>query len=238
MGKSSHTTNEEREFLQSFNALFSSDNSDTENATSTQSSLHPAVAVGIGGIFLLNFAFLISLPPVLMRRGAPYLPTFQDKMNKMFHPLRSHLPPQGRAQSKESKKKLVFVDLGSGDGRVVFRAARENLFHKSIGYEINPFLHLFAQTRRLIQAPLYLSATNFVMKDLWKVDLSNADVVAVYGLHPMMTDLGVKLQRELRPGSIVLSNVFIIPGWTPSSKLSQDGMHIYIIPECLRQNNR
>jgi len=39
---------------------------------------------------------------------------------------------------KDSKRNLTFFDLGSGDGRVVFRAAREGMFHKSIGYEINP----------------------------------------------------------------------------------------------------
>ena len=33
---------------------------------------------------------------------------------------------------------LTFVDLGSGDGRVVFRAAREGLFDNCVGYEINP----------------------------------------------------------------------------------------------------
>ena len=63
------------------------------------------------------------------------------------------------------------------------------------------------------------------------MDLSQVDVVAVYGLHPIMKDLGVKLQRELQPGSIVLSNVFAIPGWKPSS-MSRDGMHIYVTPEC------
>eukprot|EP00546_Thalassionema_frauenfeldii_P003952 CAMPEP_0178922622 /NCGR_PEP_ID=MMETSP0786-20121207/16259_1 /TAXON_ID=186022 /ORGANISM="Thalassionema frauenfeldii, Strain CCMP 1798" /LENGTH=209 /DNA_ID=CAMNT_0020597013 /DNA_START=98 /DNA_END=727 /DNA_ORIENTATION=+ len=208
-----------------------------DNATATQPRLHPAVAGGIAGIFILNLAFLMSLPPVLTQRGAPYLPTFKDKMNKMFDPLRSHFSAKKTNLLKDEKQKLLFVDLGSGDGRVVFRAAREKIFHKAIGYEINPFLHVFAQTRRYIQAPLYLSATNFYMKDLWKADLSKADAVAVYGLYPMMTELGVKLKKELRPGSIVMSNVFVIPGWTPSH-LSRDGMHIYIIPECFRQQRK
>lgn len=137
MGKTepSYTvTNEEREIIQSFSAIFSS----MDKATATQPRLHPAVAGGIAGIFILNFAFLISLPPVLMRRGAPYLPTFQDKMNKMFDPLRSHFSAKKTNLLKDKKQKLLFVDLGSGDGRVVFRAAREKIFHKAIGYEINP----------------------------------------------------------------------------------------------------
>ena len=44
---------------------------------------------------------------------------------------------------KEKQKGLVFGDLGSGDGRLVFRAAREkDLFRRAIGYEMNPFLHV------------------------------------------------------------------------------------------------
>jgi Histone methylation protein DOT1 len=107
----------------------------------TQQSLHPAIAIGIGGFFILNVGLLLSLPPVLMGRGAPYLPTFKNKMDQMFAPLKAHYASTSVAMSSNGtsgRRKLTFVDLGSGDGRVVFRAAREGLFHKSIGYEINP----------------------------------------------------------------------------------------------------
>jgi hypothetical protein len=97
-------------------------------------------------------------------------------------------------------------------------------------------LHIFAQSRRYIQAPLYLSSTVFFHKDFWKADLSQADVVAIYGLHPIMKDLGTKMMKELKPGSLVLSNVFAIPGWRPSS-LSQDGVHVYIVPDCWGHND-
>lgn len=56
------------------------------------------------------------------------------------------------------------------------------------------------------------------------------DVVAVYGLTPIMKPLGIKLREELAPGSIVLSNVFSIPGWRPEST-SSHGTHIYVVPE-------
>ena len=88
--------------------------------------------LGIGGtLFLLpHLAILLSLPPVLQRRGAPYLPTFKSKLNVMFDLIRVQVQTQ-------KGRNLQFVDLGSGDGRVVFRAAREGLFIKSAGYEIN-----------------------------------------------------------------------------------------------------
>ena len=76
-----------------------------------------------------------------MGRGAPYLPTVKNKMDHMFAPLKTHFASITEPMSRHGVsdgRKLTFVDLGSGDGRVVFRAAREGLFHKSIGYEINP----------------------------------------------------------------------------------------------------
>jgi hypothetical protein len=60
--------------------------------------------------------------------------------------------------------------------------------------------------------------------------LHRYDVVAVYGLAPIMQRLGTKMERELLPGSIVVSNVFEIPGWKPSVKGT--GVYLYSIPEC------
>jgi len=93
-------------------------------------------------------------------------------------------------------------------------------------------LYGWANLRRACQAPKYWSSTNFHIKDLWKVDLSKADVVAVYGLHPIMKQLGKKMKAELKPGSIVVSNVFTIPGWRPI-RGSTDRVHFYSIPESI-----
>lgn len=108
---------------------------ESEERSAIGASLHPAFAFGLGGFFLLNVGALLSLPPVLRGKGAPYLPTFSGKLNIMFTQLRqdSHI-----AKKLANKRPIRFVDLGSGDGRVVFRAAREGMFDKSIGYEINP----------------------------------------------------------------------------------------------------
>ena len=100
------------------------------------SSLHPAFTLGLSGFFLLNVGALLSLPPVLRGKGAPYLPTFSGKLDTMFSLLRREASVAKKVAA--ANKSLTFVDLGSGDGRVVFRAAREGIFKKSIGYEINP----------------------------------------------------------------------------------------------------
>jgi len=199
-----------------------------ESSSSSQTSIHPGIALFLGGAFCLNLGMLLSLPPVLRGRGAPYLPTFGGKLKIMFQQVRSH-PTFGEKVNRGTP--MRFVDLGSGDGRVVFRAAREKLFQTSIGYEINPVLHMFASTRRLIQAPLYWSSTDFALKDLWKVDLTQVDVVAVYGLSPIMDQLGVKLKAELPAGTLIVSNVFPFPGWRTSVPV-EDGVHLYVTPHC------
>ena len=49
-----------------------------------------------------------------------------------------------------------------------------------------------------------------------------------YGLGPIMKDLGRKLEAELKPGSIVVSNVFTVPGWKIDS--STENVHLYTMP--------
>jgi len=97
--------------------------------------LHPAIALGLTTALLAHGAILLSLPPVLRQRGAPFLPTASKGLNTMFHEIRNQPVIM---EGMKTNRKLLFLDLGSGDGRVVFRAAREGLFFKSIGVEINP----------------------------------------------------------------------------------------------------
>ena len=211
-------------------------NYNTCNNEQQQFDRYNPLLLGIGGtLFLLpHLAILLSLPPVLLRRGAPYLPTFGTKLNSMFDLVRHHISHSQYMQHKQGG--LRFVDLGSGDGRVVFRAAREQMFVSSVGYEINPALHLFASARRLLM-PRYWYSTKFYMTDLWKTKLHEYDVVAVYGLSPIMQRLGEKLKDELRPGSIVVSNVFEIPRWQASSN-SGKGVYLYSVPECYGKENK
>lgn len=116
---------------------------------------HPYIVAGAGVAFVVHLSALLSLPPAIRGRGAPFLPTSKSHGNAMFtqlhHQIEKLTTKTKNAQSATStiknksrffkraqSKSLVFVDLGSGDGRLVFRAAREGIFGHSIGYEINP----------------------------------------------------------------------------------------------------
>ncbi len=104
------------------------------------------------------------------------------------------------------------MDLGSGDGRVVIEAARREL--RGVGYEINPMLVLFSVAWAAAERPKWrlgvgqpwpaTGSARFYCRDLWRLDLSHADVVLVCGLTPIMERLSVKLLAEC-PHAIVFS---------------------------------
>ncbi len=71
--------------------------------------------------------------------------------------------------------------------------------------------------------------------------MNNYNVVAVYGLAPIMDRLGRKLENELDPGAIVVSNVFPFPNWRACTDVGNGssigrGVYLYRIPECYGGN--
>jgi len=105
------------------------------------------------------------------------------------------------------------MDLGSGDGRIVFAFASKGL--DAHGLEINLFLVLWSRFKSQI---LHNKAT-FHWGNLWQTNVSSYDVVTVYGIVQIMHDLERKLIRELKPGSKIISNTFQFPNLV-SSRIS------------------
>ena len=87
-------------------------------------------------------------------------------------------------------------------------------------------------------------------RSLWGADLTDADVVLLYAVPSVMDELELKLTRELRPGSLVVSNSFTLPTrrpepgaaalthverrWVDVGRWSMDdssAMHVYRVSE-------
>jgi len=106
-----------------------------------------------------------------------------------------------------------FYDLGCGDGRVISYLGKNNPQANFIGYEKNPSLVWAAKIFRKFPNVRYEN------KDFFKVDLSNADYIFLFLFPELMDKLLPKLEKELKPGAIVISNSFKFSKKLPSKAI-------------------
>lgn len=142
-----------------------------------------------------------------MFRGAPFAALSQEKIKIMMELLQ---PVKGK----------TFLDIGSGDGRIVLEASKRGL--KSFGYEINPLL-VFISRRKIKKNN---STGKILLKDYWHEDFSKFNYVTVWGVPSMMGRLEKKLLKDLKPGARVASNHLKFPNW--KFKKEKSDVYLYI----------
>lgn len=115
------------------------------------------------------------------------------------------------------KKGQIFYELGCGDGRVATYMAK-NTDAKVIGIEIAYPLYFIAKLRAWL-AKINAPKCTFKLKDLFKENIHEADVIFTYGMPKQLeTKLKTKLEKEAKKGTRVLSYIFAIRGLTPIIK--------------------
>lgn len=131
-------------------------------------------------------------------KGAPFVPSKKENISAMITLAR--VAPGERV-----------LDLGSGNGAIVFAAARAGAH--ATGVEINPLLVWYARFRA--RRNHLDGRTTFVRADLKSYPLADADIIFLYLLPKTMAAISDKLTREAKPGTRIISNRFSLPGWTP-----------------------
>lgn len=160
-------------------------------------------------LFELVLLFACGLILYYMRQGAIYLPTHPRTVEMIVAMV--NIQPGVRA-----------VDLGSGDGRLVIALAQAGaLAH---GFEVNPILAIWSKLK-IKKLGLQNNAKIFV-KSFWGQDLSQYDVVIVFGMTHIMDRLETKLKKELKPEALVISNVFQFKGLKLVNK-DDSGVYVY-----------
>ena len=168
-----------------------------------------------GGLFALKIIYALSIALVLpITQGALYVSTSRAKIAAFM-------------AAVPMKADQVLVDLGCGDGRVL-REARKHYGIRAVGYEINPLAYLKARIFSFGSNKIKIRRQNF-----WEADLSDADVVFCYLYPDVMNRLATKLVDSLKPGAVVVSSNFSLPGLVPSkilkleSSLYNDPIYVY-----------
>lgn len=112
----------------------------------------------------------------------------------------------------EIKKGDVLYDLGSGDGRIVIRAAQKYGI-RAVGIEVDSLL--LAEARKAAQAAGVSHLVQFRAEDALKADISRATVVTLYMLPWFNEAMKPNFKKMLKPGARIVAHDFGIEGWEP-----------------------
>jgi cyclopropane fatty-acyl-phospholipid synthase-like methyltransferase len=130
----------------------------------------------------------------------PFVPTPIEVVDRML-------------ELAEVKKGDVVYDLGSGDGRIVIRAAKK-YGARGIGIEMDSTL--IDKAKKSAQAEGVSHLVEFRVEDALKTDISPATVVTLYMLPWFNEAMRPNFQKYLKPGSRIVAHDFGIEGWTPT----------------------
>jgi phospholipid N-methyltransferase len=143
--------------------------------------------------------------------GAGWVPTPRKVVRKMLH------------LAKVGEGDTLF-ELGSGDGRIIFMAAKE-FEAKAVGVEADPLRILW--TLIWIRIKGLKDQVSVQWGNFFKKDLSAASVVTVYQSTEINNRLKNKLMKELKSGTRVISYSFTFDGWEPKTVDEDSKIYLY-----------
>ena len=106
----------------------------------------------------------------------------------------------------------VIYDIGSGDGAIIIYAAKKYGI-KGVGIEIDEGLVERARRSAYVENVQHL--VEFRAQDAFTVDISPATVVTLYMLPEFNAKLRPIMDRQLKPGTRVVSHDYPVEGWVP-----------------------
>jgi cyclopropane fatty-acyl-phospholipid synthase-like methyltransferase len=147
----------------------------------------------------LSFAFLVTLAATWPPDEVPFVPTPIEVVDRML-------------EMAEVKKGDLIYDLGSGDGRILIRAAKK-YGARGVGIEMDSWLVAAARAKAKEEGVNDL--VEFRIEDAAKTDLSRATVITLYMLPWFNEMMKPKFKAQLKPGSRIVSHDYGIEGWPP-----------------------
>ena len=167
--------------------------------------------IGIIAFLMLGSAAVAGMS------AAPWLPTLPSQ--------RKHLLDHLKLDQSQS-----VIDLGCGDGSLLFAIARRYPNLQCIGYEISLFPLAIAWLRKLWSFRAYRHV-HIRFGNLFKQNISQADVIFIFLLNRCYHKLVPILQSQLKPSARVVVEAWPLPELHPSQVLKAESLlPVYVYP--------
>ncbi|ACT50043.1 class I SAM-dependent methyltransferase [Methylovorus glucosotrophus] len=150
-------------------------------------------------VYLAGFLFSLMLFWTTFRTQVPFYPSFPAVWQQVL----AWMP---------ARQGLRMIDIGSGLGDMAMHIAKVRPDCQMLGIEVAPLPWLISHARGRWRR----SSARFVLGDYHKLDFREFDVVFAYLSPAAMPALWQKASSEMRPGSLLISYEFEIPGVPPA----------------------
>lgn len=168
-------------------------------------------------IVLLSIALLFFLLVISSLSGSLFLVFALDSM------IRGHDLPTSR-RATQALVKLIrqyrpdaqnFYDLGCGRGTLSL-AIKKALPELPVRGLDKSLIRIFLAK---LKAKISGRKIDFRKQDIFEADLGSAQIVYTYLWYDSMPPLEKKLRKELKPGTMVITNTSNLPTWRPIQKI-------------------
>jgi precorrin-6B methylase 2 len=169
------------------------------------------ILIGVNLLIILLTLLWILVPAF---HGLPSKPTKHDR-------IRAALALVGLQRNQ------VLYDLGAGDGRVLFIAAKE-FGAKTVGIEIGPVQCLLIWVRKRLGG--FGDEVQVRWENFFKTDVSHADVVFIYATSTEVAKLAPYLKNKMKAGSRLVSISADFAEWEPNMFDEDHLIFGYVMP--------
>jgi SAM-dependent methyltransferase len=166
---------------------------------------------GVNLILLVLAALWIFIPVIY---GLPSKPTNRDRVRRALRLV-------------DLKQGETLLDLGAGDGRVLFIAAKE-FGAKAIGVEIGPVQCLLIWLRARWRGAG--EKIEIRWGDFYRSDVGEADVVFIYATSTEVKKIAPYLKNQMKAGSRLVSISADFAEWEPNLFDEEKLIFGYIMP--------
>ena len=188
-----------------------------------------------------NYTTIVRTRKVPVTGGGTYTvdmqandPKTPDDINIRFVPTPPEVVEAMLKLAKVGKDDTVY-DLGCGDGRMVIAAVKKGGAKKGVGIDIDP--KRVEESKESVKKEGVESKIEIREGDVLKVkDISDASVIMLYMGNEMNEALRPILQKQLKPGSRIVSHRFLMGDWKPEHTetiTGQDGIkydiHLWVV---------